>query len=205
MAVKGIRHLRARLALLLRDCRASVALEFAVVGPMTIAAIVAIMHTVLVFLAQQGLQSAAESAGRMIMTGQAQKYAGSGYTGMTSSDFKNAICGNLAGFPTLLPPFLTCSNLYVDVTTANTMSSAVTSAPSFTYDANGNVSNAFGYTPGTAGPGVVAAGSASHVVVVRLMYLWPTGRAPFGFNLANQQGSNRLLYASTVLVTENYQ
>lgn len=190
---------------LLRDSGGSVTIEFAVVGPMTIAGLVAILHTSLVFIAQQGLQTAAESAGRMIMTGQAQQYAGSGYTGMTAADYKNAICGNLAGFPNLLPPFLSCDKLFVDVTTYNTMSAAVTSAPSFTYNSSGNVSNSFGYTPGSAGPGVIAAGGATKVVVVRLMYLWPTATGPNGFNLINQPKSNRLLHASTMLVTENYQ
>lgn len=190
---------------LARDTRASVAIEFALVGPMTIALIVAILHTALVFLAQQGLQSAAESASRLIMTGQAQKYAGSNYTGMTAADFKKAICGQLTGFPTLLPPFLTCDKLYVDVSIASSHSSAVTSAPTFTYNAGGTVTNSFGYNPGASGPGVMAAGGTTQVVVVRLMYLWPTATAPMGFNLVNQQGSNRLLTASTVLVTEAYQ
>ena len=194
-----------RLALLWQDRRGSVTIEFAVVGPMTIAGIVAILHTSLVFLAQQGLQSAAESAGRLVMTGQAQKYVGSNYTGMTAADFKKAICGQLAGFPTLLPPYLTCDKLYVDVSIASTHSDAVTSAPTFTYNSSGTVTNSFGYTPGTAGPGVLAAGGSSQVVVVRLMYLWPTATAPMGFNLVNQQGSNRLLTATTVLVTEAYQ
>lgn len=180
-------------------------MEFAFVGPMTIAGIVAILNTSLVFIAQQGLQTAAESAGRMIMTGQAQQYAGSGYTGMTAADYKKAICGTLTGFPALLPPFLTCDRLYVDVNTYNTMSAAVTSAPSLTYNSGGTVTNTFGYTPGSAGPGVIAAGSATKVVVVRLMYLWPTATGPNGFNLVNQQDSNRLIFASTMLVTENYQ
>ncbi|WP_298200670.1 TadE/TadG family type IV pilus assembly protein [Novosphingobium sp.] len=191
--------------MLARDNLASVTIEFAVVGPMTIAAIVAILHTALVFMAQQGLQSAAESAGRLIMTGQAQKYSGSNYTGMTADDFKKAICGQLTGFPTLLPPFLTCDKLYVDVSIANSHANAVTSAPTFTYNSGGSVTNTFGYSPGTAGPGVMAAGGTTQVVVVRLMYLWPTATAPMGFNLVNQQGSNRLLTASTVLVTEAYQ
>lgn len=197
--------LRERIGSLATDRCGSVTVEFAIVGPMTIAAIVAILHTTLVFLAQQGLQTAAETASRLIMTGQAQQYAGSNYTGMTASDFKSAICGNLAGFPAMLPPFLTCDRLYVDVSVANTFADAVTSAPTFTYNSSGVVTNSFGYTPGTAGPSVMTAGATTQVVVIRLMYLWPTATAPLGFKLSNQQGSNRLLYATTVIVTENYQ
>ena len=59
MAVKGIRHLRARLALLLRDCRASVALEFAVVGPMTIA--VLLRNALVAAYRNAGLDLAADS------------------------------------------------------------------------------------------------------------------------------------------------
>lgn len=215
---------------LLRDQSGAAALEFAFVGPPLIALLLAILHTALIFLAQAGLQTAAEGAGRLIMTGQAQTYAG---VGMTSTDFKNAVCGKLSGFANQLPPFLDCNRLYIDVNTASSFSTAVTTVPALSYTSgsqtpNNTSTNAGGtcstpssatdttadsngvyggtnFCTGGAGASTLTSGAGSQVVVVRLIYLWPTINAPFfGLRLSNQSGSNRLLYAATVLVTENY-
>lgn len=169
------------LSRLWRDTSAAVALEFALVGPMLIALILAILHTALIFLAQQGLETTAEAAGRIIMTGQAQQ------SSMTAAQFKTAACATL-------PPYLQCSRLYIDVTSVSNFSDASTAAPTFTYDSKGNVSNSFSYTTGTRGS----------IAVVRLMYLWPTTNGPLGLNLTNTTGYNRMLLATSVLKTEYY-
>lgn len=175
------RHI-ATLPRALANCRRGAALvEFALVMPAVLALVLATLHTALIYLAQEGLETAAESAGRLIMTGQAQQ------GGLTQSAFKTAACNSL-------PPFLTCSRLYVDVTTVSNYSTAVTGVPTFTYDTNGNVTNSFSYSTGTQGS----------IVVVRLMYLWPTANGPMGLNLSNTSGNNRLLLATSVLKTEYY-
>jgi len=166
---------------LARDCAGSPAIEFAMIGPAFIALVIATLHTTLIFFAQEGLQTAAEASARLVMTGQAQN------AGMTQSQFKTAACGTL-------PPFLTCDRLYVDVTTATSFSNASLAAPALTYAANGTVNTAFNYSPGTQGA----------IVVVRLAYLWPTTTGPLGFSLVNQQGSNRLILATSVAKTEGY-
>lgn len=179
------------------DC-GSPTIEFALVAPACIALLLAVLHVALVFLAQQGLETAAETSSRLIMTGQAQTYAGTNaqgqaYTGMTKADFKTAACN-------ALPSFLTCDRLLVDVSTVNSFSAAVTGAPSLTYNSSGAVTNTFNYTPG----GTNAGATQTQIVVVRLMYLWPIPTGPMGFNLANQQGGNRMLMASSVLLTEGF-
>jgi Flp pilus assembly protein TadG len=207
---------------LARDTRGGPMIEFALLAPMIIALILAIIQTALVYLAQEGLETATEAAARLIMTGQAAQYAPTaGYNsgnGMTAQDFSNAICGKLTGFKRLLPNFLDCSRLYVNVTTTTAFSAASTSAPSFQYNAQGQAVNASGVVLGTvantfsfpasgfaANSDTLASGSGAQIVVVQLLYLWPTTTAPFGFSLVNQQaGSNRLIYATSVLVTENY-
>lgn len=163
------------------DIRGAVALEFALVAPMLIALIVAILNTALIFLAQSGLETAAEAAARIIMTGQAQQ------GGLTQAQFKAAACS-------ALPPFLACNRLYIDVANVNNFSDATLTIPTFTYDKNGNVTNSFNYATGARGS----------IAVVRLMYLWPTGNGPFGLQLTNTAGNNRLLLATSVLKTEYY-
>ncbi len=165
---------------LLADRAGGVLTEYAFIAPPFIALLLAIIHTSLVFLAQEGLETAAESAARLIMTGTAQNGS------YTASSFKTAACNSL-------PKFLVCSRLYIDVSTISSYSGTPTSTPTFTYS-NGNVSNSFSYTPGTQGA----------IVVLRLMYLWPTANGPFGFTMINQQGSNHLIVATSVLKTEGY-
>jgi Flp pilus assembly protein TadG len=195
MQFRRLARTRARwrtLAPLRADRRGNVALEFALVGPLFIALLLASLHTALVFFAQEGLETAAETTARVILTGQAQtKITGNitvnGVTQTPQQQFHTIACA-------ALPPFLTCNRLYVDVTTVSNYASAVTSPPTFTYDANGNVTTAFNYQPGAQGA----------IVVLRLMYLWPTIAGPNGFSLVNTYGSNRLLQATSVMKTEGY-
>jgi len=44
----------------------------------------------------------------------------------------------------------------------------------------------------------------SRIVVLQLIYLWPTGTGPLGLNLRNQPNGNRMLVATTVSTTEAY-
>jgi Flp pilus assembly protein TadG len=184
---------KTRLNALWRDSRASPTIEFALVAPMFIALVLGVLNLALVYLAQQGLETTAEASARLIMTGQAQSYSGTtasgtAYTGMTQADFKAAACKTL-------PPFLTCDRLLVDITTTNSFSAAVTSAPSLTYDASGNVTNAFSYDPGTSN----ATSVQTQIVVMRLLYRWP-----FAFKLGDALFANYPLMATSVLLTENY-
>jgi len=171
---------RDRLRAFGRDDRGATVLEFAFVAAPFFALLIAILMTTLVFFAQQALETAGEAASRLIMTGQAQQ------AGWSASQYKTQVCAKL-------PPFLSCSELMIDVETAASFSAASTTTPTITYS-NGSASNAWQYQVGTAGS----------IVIVRLMYLWPVVTGPLGVNLSNQTGNNRLLIATSVAQTEPY-
>lgn len=184
--------MRKSLKHLFRSQDGAAILEFALVAPPLIALIIAIIMDSLAFFEQQGLETAAENAARLLMTGKAQKtYTGNkvvgGVTQTPEQQFKNAVCG-------MMPVFLSCDRLFVDVSTASNFSGANIAMPTITYDNKGNVSKKLSYNPGSSGS----------IVVVRLFYLWPTIRGPLGFDLANQPGGNRMLMATSVLKSEYY-
>lgn len=191
-----------------RDRSGTAVLEFAIAGPAFIALILAIMYTLSIYLAQQMLESAAQSAGRLLLIGSAQTMTLNGHTGMTAAEFKNAICNGTSGTDSngqtitiakSLPPLLDCSRLTVNVATATAYNVANANAPTFTYDSNGvltSTGTGYNYQSGSSG--------RSRIVVVQLIYLWPTGRGPLGLNLTNQPNSNRMLVATSVFTTEDF-
>lgn len=185
------------------------AVEFAFIGPAFIALILAILYTMFVFLAQQMLETAAQSAGRMLLTGTAQTTTmANGHVGMTASDFKNAICNGYAGtkasgeaviVPSLLPSMLSCARLTVNVNTASSYNTGSTTNPTFTYNSSGVItSTGTGYNYQSSGSG------SSRIIALQLIYLWPTGLGPLGLTLANQPNGNRMIVATSVFTTEAY-
>lgn len=203
--LRAVRRLRTDLP---GDREGTAVLEFAIVGPAFLALIFAVMYTILIYLAQQMLETAAQGAGRLLLIGTAQTTTLNGHTGMTSAEFKNAICNGTSGtdasgqaitIPAMLPSLLTCSRLTVNVTTATSYNTASTAAPTFTYDASGAItSTGTGYSYQSGGSG------KSRIVVVQLIYLWPTGTGPLGLNLANQPNGNRMLVATSAFTTEDF-
>jgi len=136
--------------------------EFALVASAFIAMLIAIFETILFLFAQQILQNAAVSAGRLMMTGQVQQ------SNLTQSQFAAQVC-----------PFVSmvfnCSNLMINVQSYSNFSSASTAAPTLTYNSNGTVSNTWAYSPGSSG----------QVMVVQLIYQWSILTGPFGYMLPN--------------------
>ena len=214
MAVWGVARsaltsVRRASAELRRNCEGATIVEFAFVGPPFIALMLATLNTALVYLAQEGLQTASENAGRLFLTGAAQTTTlSNGHVGMTAADFKNAICNGASGtnssgaavtIGAMLPPMLTCSQLTVNVARAASYSAATATAPAFTYDSNGNLtSTGTGYNYLASGAG------QNQIVAVQLIYLWPTLTGLMGFNLANQPNGNRMIVATYVVTTESY-
>lgn len=174
----------------LRESSGAAILEFALVAAPFVALLIAILETSLTFYAQQGLQTATETAARSVLTGATQS-ADAASTGMTNAQlaarFKTNACA-------ALPPFLKCANLLIDVEHASSFGGISTAAPRITFDANGNVSNNFIYNTGAAGD----------IVIIRLMYLWPVSMGPLGFSLANVSNNTHLLIGTSVAKTEPY-
>lgn len=207
--IRALRAVRRFGTPLRKDCRGATIIEFAIVGPAFIALLLAILYTMLIYLAQQMLETAAQNAGRLLLIGTAQTaQMASGNTGMSESEFKNAICngttatdsdGNTITIPKLLPPMLSCSRLTVNVTTASSYNVASTAAPTFTYDSNGVLtSTGTGYSYQSSGSG------QNRIVVLQLIYLWPTGTGPLGLNLIDQPNGNHMLVATSVFTAEDY-
>jgi len=208
---------------LLDDCDGGVAMEFAFVAPPFVALVLGILHIALIYMAQEGLETAVESGARLIMTGAAQSMTikGSSTVGMSASNFKAAVCNGIAGtdangssvsYSGVLPPFLTCDRLTVNVQVVPTSCSSPTiTTPTYTYNKStgaltgtsagyGTVS-CDGKTTGTDG----ITSTQGKLVIMQLAYLWPTVSGPLGLNFINQNyGSNRLLVATYTFTVEQY-
>jgi Flp pilus assembly protein TadG len=158
------------------------AVEFGIVAAPFLALMFAIMETAIVFFASQTLETAVADSARLIMTGQAQQAS----PPLTQATFKSAVCAKILGL-------FDCANgIKIDVKTYNSFSAISTAKP---FDANGNLLNNFGYTPGAPGD----------IVVVRLMYEWPIYVSLLGFNLADMSGGKRLIIATAAFRNEPYQ
>lgn len=205
-----------------RDASGGATIEFALVTPAVIALLLAILHIALIYLAQEGLETAVEASSRLILTGSAQTLQlGSGtgaYTGMKAADFKTAVCNGISGkdasgaavtYPSSLPPFLTCNRLYVNVQVvpANCTTPTITT-PNFTYTNGTLTSTGTGYgqsnCAGTTNSNGGISGTQKSLVIVQLIYLWPTVSAPLGLNFVNQANGNRMLVATSVVTVEGY-
>jgi len=144
--------------------------------------------------------------------------------GMTGTDFWNAICGQITSSyitsqmsnqdpnntPTyttsMLLPYMSCSNLYVNVmdlgsaTGTNNNYGSSLAMPTITPG-----QNVVGYTIAPAN-----GNSTGEIIAVQVVYFWPTVVLPFGsgqgwMDFSSKQGDNRReLIATSVLTTENY-
>jgi len=97
------------------------AVEFAIISPLLIALVLAIMQVAMIVFANQALETIAVQTSRQVMTLQSQ--------GSTQANFHTTACGNIV-------VLFTCSGLMVDVQTFNSFSVADTSTPTLTFDAS---------------------------------------------------------------------
>jgi Flp pilus assembly protein TadG len=170
---------RNRCACFITDRRGATAVEFALVAAPFIALIVALLQTFLVFFAQELLESVVQQSSRQILTGQVQSQQA------TQAAFQQTVCNQVV-------VFFSCSGLMVDVQVATAWSSANTSAPTLTFDSQGQVTNTWQFNPGGAGD----------IVIVRVMYLWPVFMGPLGFSLSNQPNGSRMIMATAAFQNE---
>jgi Flp pilus assembly protein TadG len=162
--------------------RGSAAVEFALVAPIFFALLFAIIETGLMFFASQSLETALQDSARMIMTGQAQtaNYSKQGFK-------QNVVCAHVNSL------FDCADGIFVDVQSYKSSPgfSAVTISDPITA---GKFTDNTQYSPG--GPG--------DIVVVRLFYQWPLFVTGLGYNIANLDGSKRLLSATAAFKNEPY-
>ena len=163
------------------DRRGAVIVEFAICSAAFMALLLACAQTVLIFFAQQGLQTAAEGAARYILTGQATR------TGMNRADFLTYTCSKL-------PPFLDCAKVMIDVRKASSFAGVDASAPTITYNIAGNPSNNWQYD----------AGGSGDIMILRVMYAWQVQLGPLNLDFSNAGAGKRLLIGTMVFKSEPY-
>jgi Flp pilus assembly protein TadG len=162
-----------------RNHRGSVVVEFALVAPIFIALLFAIVELALVFFASQTLETITGDNARTVMTGQVQDAA------LTQAQFKTQVCSKVS-------TLFDCANgIYIDVRSYPTFSAVNITDP---IDAGKNFVNDMKWCPGKDGD----------IVVVRLFYQWPLIVTGLGFNIANLSGSKRLLTATAAFQNEPF-
>jgi Flp pilus assembly protein TadG len=152
------RTLRRPFARFHRDERGATAVEFAMVSVPFLGLLFAIFETAFVFFTNEGLEAATADAARYIMTGQA---AAGSYS--SASGFRDGvICNPTAPRVRILPSFIDCSQLIVDVSTAGSSGS--------TSFSSADVNNDFYTNPSTN----YCIGAPGDIVVVRVVYPMPS-------------------------------
>jgi Flp pilus assembly protein TadG len=163
-----------------RARRAATAVEFALVAPIFIAILVAVLQVAIFLFAQQSLQNAAMQAGRQFMTGQVQ--------GDSQSAFRSLVCTKY------LPSIFNCSSLVVVVQSASSFSGVNTAVPSLYSNGQQIPVTNFTYSPGTPG----------QVMVVQLVYPWTVFGGPLGFSLSNLPGGAAQMMGVSAFRVEPY-
>jgi Flp pilus assembly protein TadG len=178
------RSRRSRIALFLarrfarRDDGAAM-VEFAIVVVPFLALLFAIIETALVFFASQVLETAVADSARLIMTGQAQTQ------NLTAATFKTKVCERIYAL-------FDCQNgLKIDVKTYANFGAADTTKPIVNGQLN---TTGFGFQPGSPGD----------IVVVRMVYEWPTFVRTFGLNVSDLANGNRAIMATAAFRNEPY-
>jgi Flp pilus assembly protein TadG len=157
-----------------RNRRGSAAVEFALVAPVFLALLFAIIETALVFFAGQVLETGVQDSSRLIYTSQT----------VTATDFKQDLCNRVA-------TLFSCANVCVEM-----KSYAAGAAISITdpIDGSGNFNSTCQ---------IQLPNDPSQTVVIRAFYQWPLIVTGLGYNIANigrgTSNSKRLLAATTAV------
>lgn len=152
--------------------------EFALIAPAFIALLIAIFETTLFLFAQANLQAAANEAGRLLMTGQAQN------SNMGLAQFKAAVC------PMVLSMF-SCSNLVIVVENSSSASGLDTSTPQM-------------YNNGQLNQGSYSAGTPGDLMVVQVGYPLPVVPGPLGFFLNSNGNGTAAVWGISAFRVEPY-
>lgn len=155
-------------------------IEFAIVVVPFLALLFAIIETALVFFAGQVLETAVADSARLILTGQAQKQS------INQAQFKTEVCSRIFGL------FDCQTGIKIDVRKYSQFGGVNLSKP---LDQNGNLDTTnFTYDPGVQGD----------IVVVRVVYEWPTFVRQFGLDMADLPNGKRLLMSTAAFRNEPY-
>ncbi|MFT3728067.1 MAG: pilus assembly protein [Terricaulis sp.] len=156
------------------------AIEFAIVAPVFLLALLGTVEVGVAFGAQASLQNSANVAARLVRTGQAQAVA------LSSTQFRNQICSTIQ-------PLLTCDgNLQIDLESYNGFGNANFSSP---LKPDGSLDPSLSnYSPG----------NPCDVVLLRVFYKWKVITPFIGPLLANMPDDTMLMSATASFRNEPY-
>ncbi|MGA2057740.1 MAG: TadE/TadG family type IV pilus assembly protein [Bradyrhizobium sp.] len=163
-----------------RNRKGSAIVEFALVAPVFISLLFAILETAIMFFASQILETVTQESARQIMTGQAQA---AGYTATTF--MTNVVCPQI-------PAILSCANIGVDVESDPSQFANVGVATPVTSGAFDSTKLNFNM------------GASCSVVTVTLYYQWQVFVLGFVPNIASLNGNKRLISATAAFRNEPY-
>ena len=166
-----------------RNRRGSAAVEFSLIAPVFFALLFAIIETAMMFFASQVLETGTQDSARLMFTHQAYD------TGMDEAAFKTDLCNRIAVLFNCTGA-VNQANLYVDVQYYPPGTSITITDPIV----GGVLTGPFTYR--VPPPGSV------NTVVVRVFYKWPLFVTGLGYNIANLNGSQRLLAATAAFHVE---
>ena len=162
-------------------CRSgATAIEFAIVAPVFLVALVGTMEVGIAYGAQASLQNAANVAARLVRTGQAQGAA------LTQAQFRDQICANIQ-------PLLSCdSNLQIDLKSYSGFSGV-------------NFGSPLG-PDGTLDPSLnkYQTGNPCDVVLLRVFYKWQVITPVIGPLLSNMPNNTMIMSATSAFRNEPY-
>jgi len=182
--VAKLRHL------LIRGKRAKsgmAAVEFALIAPVFLLLLFAILETSLALFANMMLENGMKSVARLIRTGQVQG------SNMTQAQFRQALCNQVN-------IVLSCdaNKLYIDVRAYSSFAGSSFPPP---IDANGNLNpNLNTWQPGTSSQLT----NNNAIVLVRAFYTWQMFTPLIGHYYANMANNTRLLTASAAFRNEPF-
>jgi Flp pilus assembly protein TadG len=161
----------------------SAAVEFGLVALPFFACFFAIIEVGLVFFAGQVLETSVADAARLILTGQAQSQ------GFVLADFKNRVCD------TAVQTMFTCANIAVDVRPAASFGGADLTMP---LNATTHMLDTSGFGYNNTQP--------CDIVVVRVIYEWPTFVRGLGLDLASSASTTHkhILMSTAAFRNEPY-
>jgi Flp pilus assembly protein TadG len=164
----------------IRSSSGAAAVEFGLVVAPFLVFLIAIFETALTFFAGRLLDETTQQASRYIFTGQAQ------LSNMTQAQFATYVCQHTYAL-------FNCNNFMINVQNYNSFAAANTGAPTLTFNAQGQVTNQWNYSPGNPGD----------IVIVQVMYQWPV-IGLLGFNIANIGANHRLLVSTAAFKNEPF-
>lgn len=167
------------------------AVEFALIGPIFVALLLATAEVSLRFYADQVMETATADAARAVLTGHAQNLdlpaCPAANPGCSPADrYKSHLCSQVPG-----GVLFDCNKFYVDIRSYQAFDQV---------QLDNHVDGTGAFVPNmqynTGGPG--------DIVVVRVFYEWPTFINLLGFNLSNLANGKHLMVATAAFKNEPF-